>query len=158
MSHDCGSAGAKFFQAFFPTPMIKYPKRGFFIRLRQASLRDDVQGVDWLVDMYSHRRGAIVVPLQIKGSGKAVQEYFRQHPDAKEAGVPVQVVREWHTPERVRETCFDLLQAVRDQELDFKDYLTKLRCKPLSLNQSRHLIDARQSAEHTLMATLAPAR
>lgn len=104
----------------------------WFIGIEHASSKLDLLGVDYIAYVkYPGIRALVRIPVQLKSSSWWIEKYHRQHPDAKEAGVLVFIVRPEHKQKNIRRHFFNALGAIRNKKKRFEAYLDSLEGSPV---------------------------
>jgi hypothetical protein len=117
----------------------------WFLGVEVASTLLDMRGVDCLALVkYPKLRNPVRVPIQIKSSGRHIEDYFDRHRGAKEAGVIVLVIKQGDGVVAIRNKLFGALGNVRKSGIIFDAYLAKITRKPIRGKRSKSIYDAKE--------------
>lgn len=100
----------------------------WFRGVRRTSPSFDAKGIDVQARIKRPDSARVMtIPIQIKSSESGKRSFYENHPEAKQAGVPVLVVTDAMTPHLIREALYDTLKPFLAVEREhFKKYLDGL--------------------------------
>jgi len=132
----------------------KGPKPEWFAYVAQAAPILDLQGIDAFAYIrYPEFEGLIRVPIQIKTSFSATEDYFRRHPDAERSRVVVIHMRyqhkgsrvwHWQTEDYICRQLYRKLGEIWQDRVIFEGFIEKRLRNPVNERGEAILVEMRQ--------------
>lgn len=121
----------RFFRA---TSRFKQDTPLWLLRIERSHPHMDVKaGVDALVYVYyPFCLGAVVIPIQVKGSETGAEKHWEKHPWALKAGVVMLVIKQTQRDDEVREDLYSKLILTRIRRLRFEGILKERMSRELN--------------------------
>lgn len=99
----------------------------WFAGILIASAVLDFRGVDYIaLVQYPGSNRPVMVPVQLKSSGRQANAYLEKNPGAEKAGVCVILVKAADGADTIRAKLFTELGRIRNQGLRFDKYINRL--------------------------------
>ena len=116
------SAEDRFFEAFAGD----FAKPSWFLGIRQALPKLDLQGVDAIAEIIYPDNSTVLVPAEVKGNRDHIDAYYRDHPMSFAAKVVIVVVFRRDSFARIRGDFFHEVERRRLNNIRYEEFFAKL--------------------------------